>query len=182
MSGAGGTIPPVLLTDKQGPNQRLRVDVAQTGFFAGREFRTFYEVVSSASDFVIKAVVPIDTILFDISMMVTEGESRISTYLGGTDGGTYDTDLPIIPTNAMTEVPQPPYESQITIATGGTYSDDGINLDVFRVKAADGFLIEGGSVAGTGTERGVGAGTYYFVVDLTGTTTGVIRARWEERV
>lgn len=33
--------PLVLMTDGNGPNARLRVDVGQTGFFAGREFRTF---------------------------------------------------------------------------------------------------------------------------------------------
>ena len=35
--------PKVLMTDGNGTYARMRVDVGQTGFFAGREARTFHE-------------------------------------------------------------------------------------------------------------------------------------------
>ena len=48
--------PPVrLMTDNDGPFARLRVDVGQTGFFAGRTFRTFQKLtVASGTSRVIR--------------------------------------------------------------------------------------------------------------------------------
>ena len=57
--------PPLkMLTDDNGEYARLRVDVGQTGFFAGREARTFYQFeIASGATQVIKVVSATDTIL-----------------------------------------------------------------------------------------------------------------------
>lgn len=181
MGGIGGSIPPVLLTDNQGASQRLRVDVGKTSFFSGREFRTFKEFSAATQTYVVKVVTPIDIILFELAFELEEGSARVLTYVGGTGGGTFSEDLPRIPANSMSEAPQPAYTSQITtVAAGGTYNSDGTQIDVFRVKT-DANSNKAASVDGHGFERGVPAGTYYFVLQLTG-ATGVFRARWEERV
>jgi hypothetical protein len=52
------------MTDGDGDFSRLRVDVGQTGFFAGREARTFYEfTIASGATQVIKVVAPVNTIV-----------------------------------------------------------------------------------------------------------------------
>ena len=58
-------VPFKLLTDKDGPSARLRVDVAQTGFFAGRECRSFIRLnIAASSSLVVRVVSPIDFIVF----------------------------------------------------------------------------------------------------------------------
>lgn len=163
-----------------GPNSRVRVDVAQTGFFAGREFRTFKEWdVAATETYVIKAVVPINIILFELGVNLEQGSVRIETLVGGTEGGTFAEELPIFPTNTMTEKPQPPYENQVLLTAGGTLTG-GTLLDPLRAKT-DGNTNRSSSVGtDSGAERGVGANTYYFRVTLTN-AIGVFKARWEER-
>ena len=115
--------PSKILTDNggQGPNSRLRVDVAQTGFFAGREFRTFKEwSVATTATYVIKAVVPVNTILFEFGIEVEAGSARIETVVGGTEGGSFSETLPIFVTNTMTERPTPFYTAQNLLTAGGT--------------------------------------------------------------
>lgn len=171
-----------LLTDGgDGPNRRIRVDVAQTGFFAGREFRTFVEWDTATTETqVIKAVVPIDIILFELGVNIEEGTLRIETLVGGTEGGTFGDGLPIFPTNTMTEKPQPPYESQVLLTTGGTLSG-GTLLDPLRAKTSANSNFAGSVGAATGAERGVGPNTYYFRITL-GSVIGTFKARWEERL
>jgi hypothetical protein len=167
-----------LLTDGgDGPNRRLRVDVGQTGFFAGREFRTFYEFSSS---FVIQVVAPVNTILFEISVALTSGEVRVESVTGGTPGGMFSTPLPVFARNTMTERPFPYYTPQVTAAVGGTHTG-GTVLDVFKNKTADNANFAAGVGSGSSDERGVGPATYYIRVTVTGTTAGILKFRWEER-
>lgn len=172
-------IPGFLRTDSGGSNQRIRVDVAQTSFFAGREFRTFREwATATTGSFVIKAVVPLNIILHELNVQCDAGSVRIETMVGGTEGGTFNDALPIFPTNAMTEKPQPAYVNQTTLHGGGTHTG-GTTLDVLRAKTSDNSNFSGSVGAGL-AERGVAANTYYFRMTLTG-FEGVFRARWEER-
>lgn len=167
-----------LLTDHgNGPNRRLRVDVGQTGFFAGREFRTFFEF--TAND-VIKVVVPVNVILFGLGVTLTAGQMRLETVVGGTEGGSFSNVLPIFGRNNMTERPLPLYTPVVTMASGGTHTG-GTVLDVLLNKVADNAVFASSVGATEGDERGVGAGTYYFRITVTGTTAGVLKARWEER-
>lgn len=171
-----------LMTDGgDGPNRRLRVDVAQTGFFAGREFRTFKEFDSSTTGtYVVKIVVPIDVILFEFLIQGEAGSIRIETVIGGTEGGTFSETLPIISTNTMTEKPQPPYVPQVVLTAGGTLTG-GTTIDVSRLKMADVSNFASTVGAEGGAERGVAPNTYYWRFTQT-SFIGVIKARWEERI
>lgn len=177
-----------LLTDRAGDNARLRVDVAQTGFFAGREFRTFKEFAVAATEtYVIKIVVPVNTILFEFGVEIEAGTARIETMRpGGTvvEGGSFSEALPVLPTNTMTEKPQPPYASQVLLTAGGTLTGgsvaEGTIIDVLRAKAADNSNFAASVGAEAGAERGVAPATYYWRATLAA-FVGVIKARWEER-
>lgn len=173
-----------LLTDGgDGPSRRLRVDSAQTGFFAGREFRTFRRLnLAQGAEFIIKFTTPIDIILHKLVINLTQGEAEIATEIGGTEGGTFATPLPIIGRNTMSERPSPFYNFQASINEGGTLAGS-TEIDVIMVKSADNSNFAGNVSTQETDERGVSAGSYYFRVKNTGdiTAIGVINAWWEER-
>lgn len=166
----------------EGTNPRIRVDVGEPSFFDGRQFRTFLEYnLAAAATLAIKVTIPINIILYGLSLEVITGEARLSTVAGGTEGGTFSTPLPIIARNSMTERPTPLYVPQVTLATGGTHTD-GTVIDLLWVKTADNanFSTSVGNVIGD--ERGVGPGLAYFRLEAVSAAAGVIRARWEERL
>lgn len=173
--------PKVLMTDGDGPYARVRVDVGQTGFFAGREFRTFYEFsIPSGQTRVIKVVAPIDTIVQMFSAELDLAELRVELRAGGTEGGTFSTALPSIPTNSMSSVSG--YDGQVTMHTGGTHTG-GTVYDLLTMYSG---ANPNKAVASSATEalpQGFPAGTYYITLQNTdgATATGIFRARWEER-
>lgn len=173
-----------LLTDGgSGPDRRLRVDVGQTGFFAGREFRTFRELnITTGTTLVIKAVVPVNVILFGLTLDIISGSVRQETVAGGTEGGSFSETLPIFGRNNMSERPTPFYTPQVVLTAGGTHTG-GTTLDVIRLQTSN-IGAQSSSVGSVeGDERGVAIGTYYFRLTASGAdpTVGVFKARWEER-
>lgn len=176
-------LPHYLYTSQREMYRRVRVDPGQTGFYESREFRTFKELdIPTATTYVVRVVVPLNVILFNLTLVLDQGSCRLSTKAGGTQGGVFAETLPIIRKNNMSERPSPDYLSQVTISAGGTHSG-GTTIDVVRVVAV-GATAQRTSVGGqVADERGVGAGTYYFVFEniSTGSVTGVFSAFWEER-
>lgn len=175
-------LPDVLLTaGASGPNQRVRVDVGQTSFFAGREFRTFKELnIAAAATYVIRAVVPYNIILFGLNLTLVDGEIKLTTAVGGTPGGTFAETLPIFPRNTMTEVPAPAPTPGVVLTAGGTHTG-GTALDLVWLKSTDNASF-GSSVGNqVSDERGIVANTYYLRLNAIAATTGVLSARWEER-
>lgn len=174
--------PKVLMTDGDGANARLRVDVAQTGFFTGKEFRSFYEFsIANGQSVVMKFTSPINFILFTQSLTVDSGGVKYTAEIGGTEGGVF-TDLPAIGKNRMSTRPTPYYEAQALFSVGGTTSG-GTIVDVARMVTAGSSAQQITVGAQTSDERGLPAGTYY--IRLTnlhnGTSTGVYSLFWEER-
>ncbi len=178
-------------TDKLCGFERVRVDVGQTGFFEGREFRTFKELnIAAAQTYVVKAVVPINIMLSTLKANIDSGWLRIGTYLGGTEGGTFSEVLPALSANNMSlgvnrrrSYNGSAYAVQTILTAGGTHTG-GTELDVLRIRAA-GNSNQGSSVGIDADDaRGIAANTYYFrLLNLSPTDaiTGVFSARWEER-
>lgn len=85
--------PENLLTNQGGANARLRVDVAQTGFFDGREFRAFHKfTIADGATRVYRFTAASDFIIFDNSVILDDGYVWYEFVSGGTAGGTF-TDL-----------------------------------------------------------------------------------------
>lgn len=171
--------------------ERLRVDSAQTSFFEGREFRTFKELnIAASATYVIKAVVPLNIILFGLEVNIDSGHLRVGTYVGGTPGGSFSETLPIFNANNMAagsdrrrSYSGALYTPQTVLTAGGTHAD-GTELDVIRLLVAN----ASGQASSVGNapqdERGVAANTYYFrLLNLSGSNavTGTFKARFEER-
>ena len=174
--------PPIkLLTDGNGEYARLRVDAGQTGFFAGREARTFYEFsVASGATQVIKVVSPTNTIVQTLVLELEIASMRLELRYGGTEGGTFATALPIIKTNTMTTAST--YTPQVTMNVGGTHTG-GTLVDVLTAISGDKLQKSTAVTVTEGLPQGFAAGTFYIkLINTDGATAnGIFRARWEER-
>lgn len=174
---------PDLMTDGGfGDSRRIRVDNAQTGFFAGREFRSFYEFsIATGASVVLKFTSPVDFILFEQSLTVDAGGIKYTAELLGTEGGEF-TALSVVGKNRMAERPSPYYTAQATIGVGGTMTG-GTVVDVARI-VTSGATAQQVTVGGKSDERGLPAGSYYIRLSnlSNGTSTGVYSLFWEERV
>lgn len=173
--------PSKLMTDGDGDYSRIRVDVGQTGFFAGREARTFYEFsIPSGQTQVIKVVSPTNTIVQTFAVELELAAIRLELRVGGTEGGTFNTALPIFKTNTMTE--QSGYEPQVTMNRGGTHTG-GTLVDVLTAVSGANPNKSVASSASEDLPNAFAAGTFYIkLINTDGATaSGIFRARWEER-
>lgn len=181
-------LPPHLFTDDPGKwdaQSRIQVDVGQTGFFQGREFRISYEYnIANGATLVFKFSSPVDFILQKQALSCDEGAVAFRAYRSdaGTPGGTFGTPAPIFANNAMAAAPE--YASVITVDSGGTFTPSGAPAEVIRVRSgtATGQRISVG--ANTTDERGLPAGDYYLTlanIAGSGSATGVYDLVWEER-
>lgn len=174
----------VLTTNKGGPNQRIRVDPGQTGFFTGQMFRTYIEyTIPSATSISLRFTSPIDFILWHQSLDCDQGGVRLEVFTGSTPSGTW-TALPSIGVNRMSERPTPLYTNQCTVETGGTFTG-GTAVDLLRVRAASQNVSATNVGVAQDTERGLPAGTYYIrlsaLTGVNGDSLGIYRIAWEER-
>jgi len=170
-----------LKAGRDGEEKRIQVDQASTGFYAGREFRMFSRIsLNNGQSSVIKAVVPVNVVLISLSLQLVGGWVEVETRAGGTEGGTFGTAVPVFPANNMTERPQPAYAGQVALSSGGTHTG-GVVLDVIMSKTSGTTNLASSVGSSAGDERGIAAGTYYFVIAALSDSTGVIKARWEER-
>lgn len=165
--------------DNQFGQSRVQVDVGQTGFFTGREMRTFYEFnIPSAGSLVIKAQSDVDVFLNQFIVDLWAAELRVELIAGGTEGGTFSTALPSLKANGINQT----YISQVAMSAGGTHSG-GTVQDLFQLYAVQNPAKGSATEAGSTDPLGFPAGTYY--IKLTNinsvAATGVFKARWEER-
>jgi hypothetical protein len=190
LTGSGWQVEP-----KQ--SERIRVDDEEIGFYDGREFRTFREfwagalpsstAIAAGATYVIRAIVPIDIVLFSLQLGFDNGQIRVETVVGGTPGGAFADVLPIFGANNMAVqralvTGGGYYLPTVTLAGGGTHTG-GTVLDVIRLKIEN----STGAAASVGNspddERGVAANTYYFRITNigAGVAEGTFKARWEEK-
>lgn len=174
-----------LLTSAKEGFRRIRVDQAQTGFFEGREFRTFAEFdIPSGQSLVLRFASSVDFILFSQNLSVDQGAIRLTAIVNGVSGGTWAA-LPVIGKNRMTSrrlYEGGYYQSKATLESGGTMTGGAV-VEVVRVVADNSTAQQstvGGSVA---DERGLPAGTYHLRLEniSNGAAKGVYSLFWEER-
>ena len=176
-----------LLTSRNTGFSRLRVDVAQTGFWEGREFRLNYPMTINTSDvLVLRFTAPIDFVLQLQALSASTVGLRFRAFreAQGTPGGTWTPVGNLLPNNSVSGTPA--YTPQITIDEGGTFVPGGSELpaetiDVKVATASGQRITVGGSAI---KERGLPAGVYYLVftnIDAAGDATGIYNLVYEER-
>lgn len=186
-------LPNVLITGGgvAGISPRIRVDPGQTGFFAGRMFRSFFSgIIPVAGPSVqFRFTAPINFILWVQNLELTQGALQLEVYTGATPSGTW-VQVPIIGLNRMSEVPLPTYASQITIETsvGGTGNfTGGTRVDLMQIRTSSANN-SANNVGGEFSERGLPAAVFYGRLStLAGGLTVndaaqyIYRLQWEER-
>lgn len=153
--------PSDLLTDGGfGKSRRVRVDPGQTGFFAGRFFRSYIEatIPVAGPSVQFRFTSPVDFILWSQSLELTQGAVELRVFTGATPSGTW-VQRPIIGVNRMQERPQPYYVPLSTLETGGNFTG-GTEVDLLKVRTSS--ANNGAQNVGVNFgERGLPAGTYY---------------------
>lgn len=171
--------PKVLMTDGDGPYARVRVDVGQTGFFAGREFMAFHEYsIATGASVAVRAIAGVDVLLEQFHLDNWTGDVRLELRSGSTVTSPFVNDIPVRRTN-QTDGVDLTYTTQVDMDNGGVVTG-GTLLDVFQLTSGN----KSDSVSGGSQDPiGMPAGTYYIVIQNIGnqTATGVFKARWEER-
>lgn len=173
--------------------ERIKVDVAQTSFFEGREFRTFKELnIAVGATLVIKVNSPVNTVVFGFGFDLDAGWMRCALKTGGTEGGTFNGPLPILAVNSMSAGSDhrddfgpnqdQVYSPVITMSSGGTHTG-GVEHNVIRAKVGGNSQSASSTGVAPTDETGMPAATYYICITNLGNEamTGVFRARWEER-
>ncbi len=170
-------------SDPDDPNakSRLRVDVGQTGFFKGTEFRMFDEftLANGASKVYEFDLTQVEVILQGIQLQLWEGAVRFEVQSeGGTVGGTFGTTILQRRTNRMSTADLA-YLSPIVIKTGGTYSGGVVTLasewDAGNGGIKDTKLTEDAS------PYGIPKAKYYMKITASTAARGALQVRWEER-
>lgn len=173
--------PKVLMTDGNGSYARLRVDVGQTGFFAGREFRVIEELsIASGATQVLKIVSPIDSILYAFGVELTLSQLRVELVAGGTESGAFSSAITPLKTNQMTTASD--YVHQVTFATGGSHTG-GTVIDAFDIVSGSNVNKAIVQQVDESQPLGFNAGTYYIRMRNTdgATANGFLKLRYEER-
>lgn len=164
-----------------GTHSEMILHASSAGFFSGKEFRTFHEFsINTSSSIVLRAVSTVDVLLESFTVEIDTAKLRVEWYSGGTAGGTWSTDLPILRTNQMSTAPDS-YTSGVTMTAGGTLTG-GTLVDVFALDA--GIKKQAAGVTDSQDQPlGLPAGTYFIkLINTDGETcTGFFKARWEER-
>lgn len=178
-----------LLTDGgDGPNRRLRVDVGQTGFWGGREFRISYEFTITASPIWFKVSCPVSFILQSQNISCDQGGIRFAAYRAnqGTASGTFDTPVTIWKNNGISGTPT--YSNQMTINSGGEFTPTlgQMPSETIRTLSSTNAGSSRDTISGSAHgERGLPLGDYYLKFErLDGTVVdalGVYTLIWEER-
>jgi hypothetical protein len=128
---------------------------------------------------VLRFTAPVEFILHEQSFNLVQGYCRFSASAGGSAGGSW-TPIPVIGKNRMLSRPQPYYEAQCSIDTGGTHTG-GTEVEVVRLRTSGNSNFASTVGGGVGSERGLPAGTYYlrFQNLESDTAIGVYTLMWE---
>lgn len=178
-------IPSDMLTSDQAEVRRLQVDVSQTGFWDGREFRIFKELVVGATPFVARLIIPSSIkgiILQHVSLSCYQGGIHFKAWRAGTPGGSWVAET-IFPNNLIPDVPG--YVGAVTVESGGTLTSPSIQSDsvvAFANETGKSSTTTATSITG---ERGLSPATYYLefsrVPGVSVDSLGIFQAVYEER-
>jgi hypothetical protein len=178
-------IPSDMLTSTQPEVRRLQVDVSQTGFWAGREFRAFKEFVIGATPLIIRAVIPSSIkgiIVHSLTLSCYQGGVHLRSWRAGTVGGSW---TPITP-RANNEIPDVAgYTSVVTLEEGGTLTNPSLQGDVVTAFANESGKSSTTTALGIAGERGLAPATIYLelarVAGVSVDSLGDMKVLWEER-
>lgn len=135
--------------------------------YNGRKFRAYREFTGAVN---LKAVFTKPFLLTAQRLHLDTGQARLVISVGSTEVTPFNTAVPtVFPMNALYILP-----TELTVTTGGTLTG-GSEREVLRANAGGG----AGAEASLAGERRLPAGTYYFTITVTGSTSGVYSIEYE---
>lgn len=186
-----GGLPNDLIAGNEKHFRRIQVDVAQTGFFEGTEFRAVRKLsVSAGTPLVWKFTCAVDFILHEQFLGVSVGDIEYFAWRSAdaAPSGTFNQNIPVRGKNISAEFrPHTSglrYVSQTTINYGGAVTPPDANqyVDYDRAKTSNATaqqLTVGGA---KDSVRYLSAGDFYLqFISTTGTSEGRFSLAWEER-
>ncbi len=182
--------PSARYTSNQEAFSRLQVDVGQTGFFEGREFRLARKIsVAAGTPVTFKFTSAVDFILFEQSVAATEGDLEYYVWRASniTENTPFNTVVPTFGKNISSEYKRYSglrYVTQASVTTGGTITvtDSNMYADYDRAKTSGATAQQTTVGATPESARYLAAGTYYLqFISLAGTSVGRFDIAWEER-
>ena len=177
-----GTPMPSIATSRDGEFARIPVDIAQTSFFEGREFRTTRKITTPK---VYRFTAPVEFILSRQDFTVATGEYEFKAWRAAdvTASGSW-TEVPIFGKNISNSrqlYNGAFYNRQCSIQTGGAITvlnpDNYSDFAWLKTSNASGQQVSISDQTAQG--RYLAAGTYY--LQFTGVGTGSYSLEWEER-
>ena len=173
---------PGIATSREKEYARIPVDVGQTSFFEGREFRFIRNITTPI---VFRFVAPVEFILSYQSFGIVDGEFEYYAWRDDniTPSGTW-TSEPIFSKNTSTTrrlFDGAFYNRQCQIESGGSIviTDSDLYADYAHLKAATASGQKQSIASQSVQGRYLAAGTYY--LQFTGTAEGSYNIEWEER-
>jgi hypothetical protein len=144
-------------------NERLKVDIAQTGFFDAREFRF---ALDKTAAYTVKVVAPIDFILNLQTLFSHDSTATFTAYTSNqvaSESSSFTDTLQTLKNNAMSSAPA--YVGQVSIFGGGSIVLDGVQEPREYIKVVTANATAQQSTVGGNSirERGLSADTYYLV-------------------
>lgn len=171
---------------------RVKVDAGSTGFFKGREFRAYFEIIKTAAEIqYFRVTAPVEFILLAQRLTLDSGAARVTAWVNPTFSGSWTT-VPVIGRNRMAGALALGYTPQLTIqqALGPTGSfTGGTNTDLLRVRSSTSQGNQSASNVGVSDDdiRGLPITTFGIKVEqITGVANtdpvnGIYEIVWEER-
>lgn len=169
-----------LLTSQDLTTARLPVDVAQTGFFEGREFRMSFEFdIASGANEVLRFSATTDFILWEQRIEVDEGFLIYTPTINPATAIGFTTPVPQYGKNRMSVAPV--VTNTVTVTNGGAITG-GTVVETIRIKVANASGQQQTVGDAVSSERGLPAGDYYLMLHAEGSRTrGVINLTYEIR-
>lgn len=171
-------LPSDLLTTESIDSRRIKVEEQSTALIEGRSFRMALEYSFGATPKVIRFTAQTDFVLTLQKLTADSGALAVRSYRSGTHAGVW-TAVNTWSNNIIT-----PYESQVLVETGGTFTPGGPATDVLRLKTAGSTAQKTNVGNGLGNRRMLTAGVYTIVMERlpssNETCEGVYLIEWEE--
>ncbi|MEJ1593542.1 hypothetical protein SMA75_20320 [Escherichia coli] len=171
---------------------RVKTDSGSTGFFLGREFRAWFEIIKAAADTrYFRVTAPVEFILLAQRLTLDSGAARVSAWVNPTFSGTW-TPVPIVGRNRMQGALDQGYSAQLVVETAlgptGSFTG-GTNTDLLRVRCGANQGNSSSQNVGESSDdyRGLPITTFGIKVEqITGVANtdavnGVYEIIWEER-
>lgn len=169
------SLPDYLLTEGSEAPSRLRVDVGSTGFFAGKEFRFFYEFnITSGESAWVKVVVNTPSTLKFQWFSIDDGSLRFRAWRDATEVGPFS--APASPTSGLlNRNPEAQAEfgyvgqNVVTIGGDGAATTGSATVSEIVRLVTSGATAQQISVGNTATqERGISPATYFLQLENVG--------------